>query len=144
MQSSPVSQEFSSEVICHMGLPRPPKEDEVTCHTTPCPPDGLPKLEIMFLFSPCFAFKNLFFFFFPKSIDFLLYLKTSQMSLKNHPASCCFSTWTTQIFLISLLNRSFFRNIDIIQNVSNILLLNCCGVLNRSSWIWYKFKVVSF
>ena len=31
-----------------------------------------------------------------------------------------------------------------IQNFSDILVLNCCGSLNQSSWIAYKFHVVSF
>ena len=86
----------------------------------------------------CGEGKNKNDFFPPKSIDFLLYLKTSQGSPKNYLASWCFCSHTTQILLISLLNCSFLRNRDMIQKFSDILVLNCCGLLNQSSWIWYS------
>lgn len=46
--------------------------------------------------------------------------------------------------ILSLLNYSFFRNIDTIQNFSGILIFNSCCLLNQSSWLWNKFNGISF
>ena len=40
--------------------------------------------------------------------------------------------------LVSLLHSSLLRHIDAVQKLPDILVFNCCGLLNQSGWIWNK------
>ena len=82
--------------------------------------------------------------FFSSMHGFYCIFKISQIRLRNHSAHCCLYSWTTSILFISLLNACFFRKLDTIPKLSDIPVFNCRGLLNQSSWIGYKFNVVSF
>lgn len=54
--------------------------------------------------------------------------------VSTYPGSC-FWNWVTYVLFISLLHCSLFRHIDTIQKLSDILVFNCCGLLDQSSGI---------